>query len=171
MYMILLKVLQHLVEDNNGDFAQIEQTLMEANRVMTDDGLLAVVSILSYGAKESVWWLRLLPQLTKRALTKFPTIEEWERIFSRSQFRCVSKLAILGPEVFGDFYLDAEGPLKKEWRNANSYFALATDNEINEVEEKINTMKNDGTLEQWIKANDKTNEMGTVCVLICKRVG
>ena len=137
---------------------------------MTDTGTLAIVASLPYGIINSLWWTQILPEITKRYVRKYPTVDQWNDIFSRCKFMCVNKLTILGSELYGPSYLDGEGPLKKEWRNSMSYFSTATDEEINAVEEKINKMKRDRTLEQWRKDNDKSNEIGTVCVFICKRV-
>lgn len=65
---------------------------------------------------------------------------------------------------------DPEGPSRKEWRDCNSYWASATDDDIKEVEKKINEMKTDGTLEQFVKDNDKSQGFYKLQMLFAKRI-
>ena len=68
---------------------------------------------------------------------------------------------------FQKHYADPEYPLKKEWRCGSSYFGFATETELLEIEEKAQSMIDDGTMGDFIKEHNKASETGTLTVLTC----
>ena len=61
-------------------------------------------------------------------------------------------------------YFDPENPLIAEWRQATSLFEVATDEEIQEMEEFLLNKKRDGTLKRFMKHHDNSQERAHVCI-------
>jgi hypothetical protein len=55
----------------------------------------------------------------------------------------------------GESYFDPRGPLRKEWRDGDSIFALATEDELDRVREKVLEMDSSGVLSSYIEAHDR----------------
>ena len=89
-------------------------------------------------------------------------------MYEKTGFKCVAKLNLLGSDLMPN-YFDPQGPLNEEWRSGVSLYAVTTQEEINEIEQKLKGMIKNGTVEQFInKEHDRTLEIGfsnlTVCV-------
>ena len=165
--VISFKVLHHLDTTANGEnFPVMEATLREANRVLRTNGTMFIADALPTAVTEVPWMSRLDKALTERYSKHFPNLEQYDAMLERSSFKMVSKLTILGSELIKNYY-DPEGPLKKEWRDGISAYALATDKEIRDLEMKVRKMNEDDTMMQFIKANDKTSQIGLITILTC----
>ena len=160
-------MLHHLEKSANGDsFPAMEQVLQEAKRVIRPNGIMIIVNALPSCLKQASWFAQLDTSLTERYSKLFPSVEQYETMVEKCNFKMVSKLSILGSELVKNYY-DPEGPLKKEWRDGCSSFGLATDKEIQGIEEKVRKMIEEGTIEQFMKDNDKTSQIGFITILTC----
>ena len=97
-------------------------------------------------------------------------------MFDKHGFQCSTAMNLLtatGANIYLN-YLNPEAPLDEDWRQASNMFGIATDLEIKEMESVIREMKQNGTLETFMKENDHTHERGFVTLFfacISRRCG
>ena len=144
----------------------MERTLQEANRVLRPNGIMIIGDGLPWSLRNASWIAQLDTSLTERYSKLFPSVEQYNAMFKKCNFKVVSKLSILGSELIKNYY-DPEGPLKKEWRDGMSIFGLATDMELRGIEEKVGNMIKEGTMEQFMNDNDKSSQIGFLTILTC----
>ena len=125
-----------------------------------------IIAVLPSSFKESIWYSQLNHSLTDRFCKRFPSAEQYLAMFEKYGFNCVSKSNILGFDSL-DNYTDPDGPLKEEWRNGASYFALATEQELNDIKLFVQSEKDKGTMTKFIKEHDRSLEMGSLTIFTC----
>ena len=96
----------------------------------------------------------------------FPAMEQYHRMFIESGFECLTKLNILGTEFLKDNY-DAKGPFREDWGKSLSLFGMASDGEIEEIENYVRELRERGKLEEFLKSNDKTLDVGIFTLFVC----
>ena len=84
---------------------------------------------------------------------------QFTSMLSKCKFALRTKLNMLGADLLPNHY-DAEGPLKECWRKGNSMFANASAKEIQEAEDLVRKMKENGTLEDFMQKHDKALDIG-----------
>ena len=168
---ILFKVLHHIAEDANGvDFPEMEQTLQETRRVLRRGGLMIITGVTPIMIRKSYWYCQLgwkNEALIGRFCKRFPTMEEYLKMIAAHDFNCVTKLNFLSAGIH-EHYLDLEGPLKKEWREGISFFSFATPDEIQDIEQFIRELIENGKMEEFVREHDKQYEIGNLFLLACK---
>ena len=166
-FSVNFQVLHHFEKSADGkNFPGTEQALQEAKRVLHPNGIMFIGNVLPYSMKQASWIAQLDTSLTERYSLRFPSVEQYHTMVEKCHFKVISKLSILGSEMVKTYY-DPEGPLKKEWRDGMSLFGLATDSEIRGIEEKVRKMNKEGTMEQFMKDNDKSSQIGFLTILTC----
>ena len=125
-----------------------------------------IITLLPSVYKESIWFSQLNHSLTDRFCKRFPSAEQYMAMFVKYGFKCVSKSNILGFDS-RDNYMDPDGPLKEEWRNGGSYFALATEQELADIKQFVQLEKDKGTMLKFIKEHDRSLEMGSLTIFTC----
>ena len=162
-------MLHHL--DSNPDgytFPVIEQTIKETKRILRPNGNLFILCALSSTIKETSWILQLHSGYTERLARRFMSIEQYQTMFSICGFRFISALNLLNiqSQIFLPDYWDIEGPLKEGWRKATVLFDIATDKEINEIEDTVKELRNNGSLEEFVKLKDHSSERRIMTLLV-----
>lgn len=160
-------VLHHLDADANGeDFPAMENIFAETKRVLRPKGIMIITEVQPSIIREVIWYSQLNKSLCERYCKLFPSPKQFLTMFGRQGFNCVSKLNVLGADIFKD-YFDLEGPLKSEWRRGVSFFGFATEDEIRDIEQTVQKMIEDRTLEQYVKEHDRTLEFGFLTIFAC----
>ena len=116
-------------------------------------------------ARNYAWYAMLHAGLLDRHVKLFPSIEQYLSIFTKCGFEIRTKLNILGAELFKDYH-DAEGPLRESWRKGDSVFGYALQEEIREIKESVQKMKENGTLEEFVRTHDKALDVGLVTLIL-----
>ncbi|XP_060580337.1 uncharacterized protein LOC132737117 [Ruditapes philippinarum] len=150
-------VLHHLEEHPDGEnFPTIQKVLTEARRVLKHDGVLTITSGPSPRFYETIWFVHLNPDIATRHLKQYPHDRKWHEMFRKCGFECSNYIHnnVDIPEQTMKTLLDPEGPLKKDWRDCNSYWASATPEDLKVVEEKIKELKASGTLDQFVEKHN-----------------
>ena len=139
----------------------------EAKRVLRHNGVMIVAESTPPLIKEANWFAQLNLPSCERYCKLYPSVKQYLAMYEKTGFKCVAKLNLLGSDLMPNYY-DPQGPLKEEWRSGVSLYAVTTQEEINEIEQKLKGMIKNGTVEQFIKEHDRTLEIGfsnlTVCV-------
>ena len=165
--------MHHLEENPDGEnFPTIEKVLVEARRVVKPDGVLAISSSAPPRSYETIWFVHLNPDIASRHLKQYPHDRKWHEIFRKCGFYCSNYIHNNAniPEQTMKTLLDPEGPLRKEWRDCNSYWASATSNDLKVVEDKIQELKASGRLEQFVETHNTCKEFFVTSLLLAKPV-
>lgn len=165
--ILFSQVLHHLDDTANGkDFPIMEVMFREAKRVLHCNGVMMICGSLPVVVKEAVWFSQLNHALCERVCKILPSMEQYMAMLQKTGFKVVTKLNLLGSELSKNYY-DPKGPLKQEWRNGDSLFGFATKQEILDIEQKVREMNDNGTMQDFIKQHDRTEEIGTVTIIAC----
>ena len=149
----------------------IEATFREARRILRPNGTFIVAAAIPPQISQGIWFCQLSETLCERYANRFPTLEHYLAMLERSGFKCMTKLSVLGHDLYDDtMYSDPEGPLKEEWRKGDSVFGLATEQELKNIKDTVREMNNNGKMREFMKEHDKTSELGTIIVLACTAV-
>ena len=97
------------------------------------------------------------------------SFDQYISFIDKYGYECVTALNLLTTkgQSFCSNHFDADNLLDKDWRQANNIFRIATDRQIQEMEAAIIEMKEKGTIEQFVKDNDYTQERGLVTMFAC----
>ena len=166
----LFKVLHHLDKDKvNGKSPMLEKTLLETRRVLRPDGVLLVSTCLPMIIQEAFWFTQIHQGYRDKLASLTPDAKEYLAIFDRSGFQCVAAMNLLATDSpnFIQNYSDCEGPLKADWRNGTCMFECVGDKLLNEMETSLLEMKAKGTLNTFMKDNDRTADKGMLTVFAC----
>ena len=147
----------------------MEEMFKEAKRVLLPKGIMIITEVLPSTIKEAIWYCQLSQTLCDRFSKLFPSMKQYLDMFDKYGFECASKLSVLGRDL-QDSHYDPEGPLKREWRNGISVFAFATEQEIDEIEQIVRKMNDNGTITDYIKEHDRLYQMGFLTILVCVRL-
>lgn len=96
-----------------------------------------------------------------------PTKSDFTAMFQKSKFHTFSCMNLLPHSKYADNY---EGPLDKTWRESISYWAVASEAEIQEVERVMRDLKDSGKLVEWASSRDKIDTCGMLSVFACSAV-
>ena len=152
------------LKDEEASFKEMEQAIAEARRVLRTNGVLIILAQSEDDIRNN-WYCQVNDEITKKFVRKFATCKQYQDIFDRTGFRCIQKLRLLGTIL--DDYLNVEGPFQKAWRDCDSYWACATDDELNDVMKTLRSLKDEGKLPEWINTHDQVNTNGIITMFIC----
>ena len=162
-------MLHHIDDTGNGtDFPILEDVFNETKRTLSSRGVMVILTCLPTG-KDCVWYGKLHEGLFDRHVKLFPTIRQYFSILTKCGFEMRTKLNILGADLIKE-YFDAEGPLRESWRKGDSVFGYASEDEIKDIEKFVRKMKENGTLEMFMRRHDKALDVGLITLSLCVAV-
>ena len=139
---------------------------------MRPDGVLGVFTHHAAEYSPKQWYERLDENISAKWFKKFPEARQWMALLENCDFKTFAIIEVksdLSEEAAKERF-DPEGPAKKQWRDGDSYWATATPEEIRSVEDQIRRMKQNGTLQQYFKDNDRTDRFYDVHFVFAKAV-
>ncbi|XP_060558132.1 uncharacterized protein LOC132718450 [Ruditapes philippinarum] len=169
--ILFSQVLHHL--DTNDDinesqrFEQLGHAIAEAGRVLCQNGTMFIMASTPDDIMNS-WYNHLNMEISRKYVKKFASIHQFLDLFTLTGFTCIQKMKLLG-SVLVD-YDNAEGPLNKAWRDSDSYWAIANEKEIKDVEQKINALKKDGKVKDFVEKHDRVHTNGIATLFVCKNI-
>lgn len=159
-------------DESNGDemllYPNASEAIFESKRVLKKNGVLFALTMSPVQVSEAVWYHRLMPDVSYRYGNKFPPISTLEEIMENVRMSDVTTLAILNSvEYSWEHFKHLDGPFCEEWRNCDSFFSLATNEELGKGLEWLKDMKHDGTLKEFFQQGEnKRHELGSHTLLV-----
>ena len=146
--------------------------MRETKRILRPKGIVFILGPLSSMVRETVWVFQLHSGIKEKLAKRFMSIEQYQALFSRCGYRCISALNFLNlkSQAFFPDYWDTEGPLKMKWRKATCIFDVASDGEIKEMEESVKELREKGILEEYAAKNDHSSDRGILTLLVGESV-
>ncbi|KAL4218414.1 hypothetical protein ACF0H5_023150 [Mactra antiquata] len=164
--VVLFSLVLHHLESDNGNFKQLQSAVNNASNVLVDNGLLLIIAQTHTDLCNN-WYCKLNPNITRNYCQRFAPEEVYERYFKAAGLKLLQSIKIRGQLMADHFRSD--GPLDASWRNCDSFWTVASNDDMRAVEEKIKELKDDNMLEQWIQDNDRTSEDGCITLFVCKK--
>ncbi len=157
------QVLHHLDDDAAHGFPRHRASLKELARVMRPGGVL-VINICSTAQLEDAWWYReLFANAYQRCEQRHIPLSVLATLLAECGFTHRGNIVPTDAVMQGDSYWDGTGPLRKEWRDGDSAFALATEQELEQACSEIRRLEQAGTLADYVAKQDvRRQEIGQV---------
>lgn len=155
--MMCNQVVHHLLseEDNSDKFLQLHQMMQEAYRVLRPQGVLVLNTSSQKQLVDGFWWADLIPEAVNWVAKRFPPLVTITSMLEEVGFSLGGKIVSVDGVLQGDNYLDPEGPLKKSYRDGDSTWSLATEEELSAGLERVRNMNAKGEMEQYLESREK----------------
>ncbi len=165
------QVLHHLELGEDGRFDGHQRALAEAHRVLRSGGLVIVNCTSHEQLRHGYWYLHLIPTALRALHDRCIPADRLAAILSEIGFAAEGRFVPLDGVLQGAAYFDAEGPLKPEWRKADSSWALAPEQEITAAEAKIRELRTSGGLDPYLAEYDaKRRQVGQTTYYVARKV-
>jgi SAM-dependent methyltransferase len=157
------QVLHHLDDDAANGFPRHRAALNELARVMRPGGVL-VINICSTAQLDDGWWYReLFADAYQRCKQRHIPLPILGTLLAECGLSHRGNIVPTDAVLQGNSYWDGTGPLRKEWRDGDSVFALATEQELEQACSQIRQLEQDGTLADYVAKQDvRRQEIGQV---------
>lgn len=168
--MFQIQVLHHLDKTPEGtEFPVLQKALVDTKRILRHRGMLFITTSLPSTIKEAVWFHQVHPGITDKIRKAFISAEQYQNFFTNNGYQCVAAMNLLSVTKQTQLvnYFDHEGPLKTEWRKGTSVYEIATEEELEELEEKLLSIEETQSLQQFMMEHDRTSEMGVLTIFAC----
>ena len=140
-----------------GDYKKQSQALEESYRLLNKGGLIIIQTLSQRQIRDGFWFYDLIPEAANRLATKYIPIPDLINILKKIGFEYKERIPI-DAVLQGKSYLNYNGIFRKEWRDGNSIWSLATENELKNAQLKIIEMKKNGTINEYIKKREELRE-------------
>lgn len=165
------QVLHHLESGQDGGFDGHRIALAEAHRVLRSGGIVVVNCTSHEQLRQGFWHMHLIPTALDTLYDRCISTEKLEAILSETGFVLEGRSVPLEGALQGAAYFDAEGPLKPEWRKAESSWALAPEQEIAAAEAKIRELRESGDLDAYLAEHDtERRQVGQTTYFVARKV-
>jgi ubiquinone/menaquinone biosynthesis C-methylase UbiE len=165
------QVLHHLESAQEGDFSGHRNALAEAHRVLRSGGVVIVNCTSHEQLRHGYWYLHLIPTALRALHDRCIPAAKLEAMLSEIGFAVEGRFVPLDGVLQGAAYVDAEGPLKPEWRKTESSWALAPEEEIASAEAKIRELRKSGDLDTYMGEFDaKRRQVGQTTFFVARKV-
>ena len=162
------QVIHHLVAASNlQNYDAVRKVIQEAKRILRPGGVLVFNTSSQKQIYDGYWWAALIPDAVNKIVKRFPPIET---IISMMKEEGFSKTAINVPAdavLQGENYLDPMGPLKKEFRDGDSTWALVTELELQQAQDRVKLMNEQGEMTKFLEMREELRkEIGQTTFVI-----
>jgi ubiquinone/menaquinone biosynthesis C-methylase UbiE len=148
------QVLHHLDEPGTATYPRHQDVIRELVRVLAPGGALVVNTCSREQVFRGFWPSALVPEAAARMADRYMPIGELERIMRECGLSCRGRFVPVDAVTGGDAYFDARGPLRKEWRDGDSLWALTTEPELARAVAHGRELDRTGELDAFVAHHD-----------------
>jgi ubiquinone/menaquinone biosynthesis C-methylase UbiE len=156
--MMCNQVLHHLVASNPGNFESVYKLIKEAQRVLRPQGVLVFNTSSHPQLYDGFWWADLIPEAVDRIAKRFPPIEIIRSMLKECGFYKIGIVVPVNAVLQSENYLDPLGPLKKDFRDGDSTWSLATAEELEAAFERVRTLNQENRMVQYLENREKRRQ-------------
>jgi ubiquinone/menaquinone biosynthesis C-methylase UbiE len=152
------QVLHHIEDGADPSFPAHAAVIAEMGRVLRPGGVLVINICTHEQLSEGYWYYDLVPQAREACIRRHVPTERLMAMLTAAGFQPRAPEAALDAVMQGAAYFDMTGPLSEDWRKGDSFWALATDEQVAHAEARVSEMQSAGTLKSWFHERDKCRE-------------
>ncbi|HDN25879.1 MAG TPA: methyltransferase domain-containing protein, partial [Thioploca sp.] len=153
--MMCNQVLHHLVAASSQEnFEPVHKLIKEAQRVLRPQGVLVFNTSSHPQLYDGFWWADLIPEAVGRIAKRFPPIEIMTSMLKEVGFHKVGIVVPVNAVLQGGNYLDPMGPLKKDFRDGDSTWSLATNEELKQAQARVQLMNQEGSMTNYLETRE-----------------
>lgn len=147
------QVVHHLGDADEG-FARLRAAVAEFARVLRPGGSLVLNHCTQEQLRDAYWYYRLAPRAHAAFMAKFAPVETLREILEATGFAQRGLFAPLDAVCQGPAYFDGRGPLDKAWRDGDSFWSLATPEELDSALAEVRALDAAGELDAFVARHD-----------------
>lgn len=149
------QVIHHLVAASGQEnFEPVHKVIIEAQRVLRPQGVLVFNTSSPQQLYDGFWWADLIPEAVGRIAKRFPPIEMISSMLKTAGFHQIDIVVPVNAVLQGKNYLDPMGPLKKDFRDGDSTWSLATNQELKQAQTRVQLMNQEGGMMNYLKTRE-----------------
>ena len=164
------QVLHHLSPDPGVDrrpFGELRKFLTDSLRVLKPGGALIINTCDRRQLFEGIWWSDLVPNAMRKIAARHAPLDDLRNYLIEAGYSRVQSFVPLEAALQGDDYMDPEGPLKKVYRDGDSTWRLADDAELKQALQRISSMRERKTLQDYVTRRDRLRKYIGQTTFIC----
>lgn len=152
---VLLSLMLHHVPSDADSWRGHRAVLAECARVLRPGGVMVLGVCSQQQVYDGAWYCRLMPRASEVLAARHPRPELLTALAQDYGFYAGGQFVPVDEVLQGSGYFDGRGPLREEWRKADSIFSLLTDEELRALEARVHEMEDAGTLDAFVRQHDE----------------
>ncbi len=169
--IMINQVLHHLPDSDVAGYPAYRRVLQEFSRLLRPGGRLIINTCSHTQLRDGFWPYALLPQTVEKIRKKHVPLDELERLLEEYSFSPIARYVPVDAVIQGEAYFDARGPLDKHWRDGDSFWAMATESELQQALAKLQKLDQRGELKQFMERQDRSRRnIGQVTFVCASRL-
>ncbi len=163
-------VLHHLEEGSDAGFAATRGAVAECHRVLAAGGALIVQTCSPAQYRQGNWYAALIPEAIDRTLARYIPLQLLEESMSEAGLHPDGRLVSLDEVLQGDAYFDPRGPMRREWRDGDSVWAIVEEAELASAIGEIERMLADDSMDAFLaEREERRRQHGQATFVIGKK--
>ena len=164
------QVLHHIETGEDNNFSNILLASKEIFRCLRPGGCWVVQTQTPLQHINGFWWSPIIPNAAYKLSKRFPTKEKFKLICKNVGFKKFESDIPSETLVKINKYLDIEGPFNENFRNSDSTWSLAEEDELNNGLIMFRSIINTGLIKQWLQKREelRTKYGQTITFIVTK---
>jgi len=163
-------VLHHLEQGSDAGFAATRRAIAECHRVLAPGGALVVQTCSPAQYRQGNWYAALIPEAIDRTLARYIPLQLLEESMSEAGLHPDGRLVSLDEVLQGDAYFDPRGPMRREWRDGDSAWAIVEEAELASAIGEIERMLADDSMDAFLaEREERRRQHGQATFVIGKK--
>lgn len=170
--VMINQVLHHLPDDASAGWPQHRAVLSELRRVLQPGGTLVVTTCGQEQLRHGYWYYELIRSAAEALRQRYIPLPLLAELLGELGMVDIRRFVPLDAVVQGDAYFDALGPLDPRWRDGDSVWALAADDERDAAVARLRGLADRDEATRFLQTHDSRRlELGQVTVLAARLGG
>ena len=165
--IMINQVLHHLPGSNAVGYPAYRRVLKEFSRVLRPSGRLIINTCSHVQLRDGFWPYALLPEAVEKICQRHMPLDELERLLEQNEFSSITRYVPVDAVIQGEAYFNARGPLDKYWRDGDSFWAMATESELEQALTTVRQLQQQGELDQFMERQDRSRKNIGQVTFVC----
>ena len=165
------QVLHHIADDPQTRYPATRKILHEFARVLKTGGRLSINTCTHTQLRGGWWYYNLIPDALTDMCQRHIPMDTLCELLNECGF-CIEQLYVpVDALMQGEDYFNPRGPLSKAWRDGDSIWARASDEELKNALSRMEAMDRAGQLESFVGQHDAPrHQIGQVTFVLASRL-